>query len=79
MEQEVIVSVEEQKAIIALKRLAKKWPNTLSLFSWSGSLCVMKRAEDGRLVDVGSITGIDNDGGDPSSDEVDQYALVIRA
>lgn len=36
-----ILSVEEQKAIAALKRLAKRWPKTLWLASMSGTLSVM--------------------------------------
>ena len=37
----------EKKTIAALKRLAKKWPGTLWLFSASGTLHVMKKHEDG--------------------------------
>lgn len=40
------ISIEEKIAISALKRLAKKWPDTLWLFSASGTLCVMKKTED---------------------------------
>jgi len=35
------LSVEEQRAIAALKRLAKRWPQTLWLASMSGTLSVM--------------------------------------
>lgn len=38
---------EERAAVQALKRLAKKWPKSLWLFSASGTLHVMKRAPDG--------------------------------
>ncbi len=38
---------DEQKAIRALQRLAKKWPKSLWLFSAAGSLCVMRAADDG--------------------------------
>jgi len=38
---------EERKAIASLKRLAKKWPESLWLFSASGTLNVMKKHEDG--------------------------------
>lgn len=41
---------EEEKAIAALKRLAKKWPKSLWLFSASGSLCVMRKDENGEKV-----------------------------
>ena len=65
---------EEKKAIRALKRVAKKWPKSLWLFSASGSLCVMKKGPDGNCVMtpgggvdqnylVDSIY-ISNDGGD---------------
>lgn len=70
------VTDEERRAIASLKRLAKKWPKSLWLFSASGTLTVMRRAWDGEpsfcgkggtadkryIVDV--IRGIDNDGGD---------------
>jgi len=66
---------EELASIRSLKRLAKKWPKSLWLFSGSGSLWVMKYKSDGSpgmtpsggvdpdfSVDV--IAGIPNDGGD---------------
>lgn len=67
---------EEKRAIAALKRLEKTWPQTLWLFSGSGSLCVMKCNEDGeRVYSEGRGSGVDqtytaatlkipNDGGD---------------
>jgi hypothetical protein len=63
----------EQKAIADLKKLANRWPDTLMLFSWSGSLVVFKGAEwhvrpdsdDPNAYIIDSIDGIDNDGGDP--------------
>lgn len=64
----------ERKAINSLKRLAKKWPDTLMLFSWSGTLLAVKLNEDGSSplhdnpndATMESIHGIYNDGGDPS-------------
>ena len=59
---------EEEKAIRSLERVAKKWPGTLSIFAQSGTLMIIKRhpkypkEEFGRI--VGTIIGIDNDGGD---------------
>ena len=64
----------EQKAIRALKRLAAIWPNSLWLFSASGTLNVMKSGKYGEQVH-GENGGIDpeyrittvkiqNDGGD---------------
>lgn len=38
---------EERRAIASLKRLAKRWPKSLWLFSTSGSLHVMRRGPDG--------------------------------
>ena len=66
---------EERNAINTLKRLAKRWPKSLWLFSASGSLCVMRKGPDGEHVmgqfggvdpnyELDSISGIDNDGGD---------------
>ena len=66
---------DEQRAIASLKRLAKRWPQSLWLFSASGTLCVMRKDEDGQqphLPDHGvdpafmvdTISGIPNDGGD---------------
>ncbi len=71
------LTVEEKKAIASLKRLAKKWPDSLTLFSWSGSLVVFKSDEWRARPDyddlgysasdynVDTIHGIPNDGGDP--------------
>ena len=67
------ITPEEEKAIRALERLAKKFPKSLSLFSYSGTLCVCKAHPDDEFDDdyeyayriVAIIPGIDNDGGDP--------------
>lgn len=64
---------EENKAIRSLNHLAKKFPKTLALFSWSGMLCVCKHHSDDDNDDsyefpwrvVTTIPGIANDGGDP--------------
>lgn len=65
---------EEEKIIKSLKRLAKRWPKTLWLYSASGTLCLMKCKEDGVVAytQSGGIDpdyriaeiNIDNDGGD---------------
>lgn len=72
---DLTITQEEQKAIASLKRLAKRWPKTISLFGWSGTLCVVKRLDDGRN---GLITTIPImcDGGDPSDDEVEQRCNI---
>ncbi|MBF0234264.1 MAG: hypothetical protein HQK65_14690 [Desulfamplus sp.] len=65
---------EEKAAINGLKQLAKKWPKTLWLFSASGTLCVMRKNDNGQHatmptngVDPAYILetiNIENDGGD---------------
>lgn len=74
MTETITATAEEKRAIAALKRLAKRWPKTLWLFSASGTLSVMKLRRDGdkyRLPGGGmdpqaAIADIDipNDGGD---------------
>ena len=66
---------EERRAVESLRRLGRRWPGTLWLFSASGSLCVMRKGADGTTVmtssggvdpeyEVCRVEGIDNDGGD---------------
>ena len=68
---------EEKKAIRALKRAAKIWPDSLWLYSGGGTLSLMRCGEDGMHVHLeGPFQGgidpdyeittinIDNDGGD---------------
>jgi len=58
---------EEDRAIKSLKRLAKAWPQSLKLFSWSGALVVMDAdIEPCNEAVLAGIYGIPNDGGDPS-------------
>ncbi|HDS1208407.1 TPA: hypothetical protein QDZ84_003446 [Shewanella algae] len=71
---DVVLTKKEQQAIAELEKLAKKWPKTLKLFSWSSSLCVFKEDTNGTDCLVGSISGIPNDGGDP--DDVNQYPEI---
>lgn len=61
---------EEKAAIEYLQRIAKWWPKSLQLFSWSGSLHVMKPG-DGRTYEQASVARvtISSDGGDPDGDE----------
>lgn len=76
----IVVTKEEVKAIKALYRLSKKWPKTLSLFGWSGTLCVFKQNKEGKDCYASkdfNFRGMPCDGGDPSSDEVDQFAEVV--
>ena len=68
----VMCSPEENKLIDSLKRLAKRWKKDgkdLMLFSWSGTLCVVKKScindEIFSLSVAEYIDGITNDGGDP--------------
>lgn len=59
----------EEQAIRALDRVAKRWPAALTLFSFSGSLGVIRTEDDRKpgLAErvVAWIGGIPNDGGDP--------------
>lgn len=59
---------EEAKAVRALKRLSNKWPRTLKLFSWAGTLVIMdsdmEASHDAILVHDTTFD-IPNDGGDP--------------
>ena len=68
------LTAEEERAVRALQKLAKKWPSTLRLFSWSGTLVVLKPG-DGRTMEEAEVTQIGksqipNDGGDPDWDDV---------
>lgn len=67
-------TVEEEKLIDSLQRLARKWKEKgkdLMLFSWAGSLYVVKKScIDDRDFNQGCVTlihGISNDGGDPDT------------
>lgn len=68
---------EERLAIAALKRLAKRWPQSLWLFSAGSSLHVMRQPEDGKRhgsgvrgeqmdqeLSITTIEGIPHEGGD---------------
>jgi hypothetical protein len=67
------LSQEEENAIASLRRLAKRWPPTLTLFSAAGSLVVTHTYDDLGPYEGGefekhvkaTIRGIPNDGGDP--------------
>lgn len=69
------LTTEEQSAIKSLHRLSKKWPRSLSLFSYSGTLCIC-RCQDGLQYIVDTVHDIPNDGGDPDQDEVVQDVEV---
>ena len=74
---DVTITKEEQKVIRSLERLIKKWPQSLSLFGWAGSFCVMKKGKDGRLCLIDAdISNVCCDGGDPSDVEVNQFAEI---
>lgn len=44
------LTTEEKRAIASLKRLAKKWPITLWLYSGSGDLSVMRKVDGKRAM-----------------------------
>jgi hypothetical protein len=74
MHNNIELTEEEKKAIAALKRVAKKWPKSLWLFSASGTLWVMRCGLTGEAMErcTGSVDpaycitniAISNDGGD---------------
>ena len=59
---------EEKAAISSLRRLALRWPQSLMLFSQSGSLYVARvpsaKDELTQASFVALVSGIPNDGGD---------------
>ena len=67
---EVELTENEKDAIRRLKRVAKDWPKTLTLFSWSGTLTVLKlppsHFDPVSSYVVAYVEGIPNDGGDPN-------------
>lgn len=57
-----------------LRKLSERWPDGYSLFSWSGTLCLVedRKMPGGNLYNgsandaiVDEFQGIPNDGGDP--------------
>lgn len=53
---------DEKKAVAALKRLAKRWPDTLWLFcGGQHGVAIMKTDEDGLRVTTGSGEGFDHE------------------
>jgi hypothetical protein len=60
------LTADEQSAIRSLERLARRWPQSLRLFSWSGTLVIMDAGmPNGEDAFLATIQGIPNDGGDP--------------
>lgn len=74
-ETDVAHTKRERAAIDRLHRLAKTWPKSLTLFSWSGSLVVIRTDDYAGSPDemreamnagrIEYVEGITNDGGDP--------------
>jgi hypothetical protein len=72
-ENDAMLTTDERKAIMALHRLAKRWPKTLTLVSMAGALHVI-RTDDERFQHwdtavraeavIQTFQGIPNDGGD---------------
>lgn len=50
MSDQIEPTKEEQRAINSLKRLAKRWPRSLWLYSANGTLHVMKKKGDKRAM-----------------------------
>lgn len=61
------LSKEEKAAIASLRRLEKRWPKSLWLFSASGGLHVMKCGANGERRVLASKSGDDSEGGMDSS------------
>lgn len=72
------MSYTEEQLIAALRKLEKNWPDTHMLFSWSGSLCLMRKSllpacgsESTNILEsyndaiVETFNRIESDGGDP--------------
>jgi hypothetical protein len=72
----VALTTEEARAINSLRRLAKKWPQSLRLFSHSGTLLATKANSHDIQAIVAYVEGMPNDGGDPGDDELDQHASI---
>jgi hypothetical protein len=70
---EIEMTDEERKAIAALERLARHWPQSLTLLSYDGALSVIHTADRNYISDgdaperqdriIAHIDGIPNDGG----------------
>lgn len=76
---DITLSVKEVDVIKSLERLAKKWPKSLELFGWAGTLIVLKKGHDGIYCSVGNDFNLRNircDGGDPSDEEVHQFVNI---
>jgi hypothetical protein len=61
---------DERSVISALERLAKRWPDSLTLFSWSDSTAWRDNDRERNGISASDVTictieGIPNDGGDP--------------
>ena len=74
----ITITPKEAAAIRSLKRLARKWPQSLHLFSWSGSLMVTKRNSNDIAAAIADIDGIPNDGGDPDYEPVSSAGLTAE-
>lgn len=68
-----VLTDDEQKAIASLKRLARKWPRSLTLVSMGGALAIIHTGDPRFLEDsalerhdaiLDDIRGIPNTGGD---------------
>ena len=67
------LTTKEEKAITKLKTAAKGWPQTISLFSFSGTLLVVDTQTNQVFQ---TIANIPSDGGDPGAVEVDEVTFL---
>lgn len=73
MSGELVLTAEEKRAVASLRRLAKRWPNSLWIFATGGDLHVMQKGAEGRRYVEGggadpqalvAVVPIECDGGD---------------
>ena len=63
------LTAEETRAIQSMKRLAKRWPRSLTVFGQSGSMVIIHTADDPPWRALATISGIPCDGGDGDWEE----------
>ena len=73
---DLLITKAEQKAIASVERAIKKMPDSISLFSFSGTLVATKKDENGTPCFLDSISSKFIDGGDPDENELRQNVKV---
>lgn len=52
VDRDFILTDDEKRVIRALRRLEKIWPDSLWIYVASGSMCLMRKTDDGDRADV---------------------------